>query len=71
MGVKLRDKLRLDHLLTTREVAELLGMSTRWVCMQSEIGELPGFKSGERKWQFWESDIIQYLEKRQPRSYDH
>jgi excisionase family DNA binding protein len=35
-----------DELLTTREVADLLGMSMSWVLKHWQAGNLPGYKLG-------------------------
>jgi excisionase family DNA binding protein len=35
-----------EPLLTSREVAERLGLSWRWVLERFERGEIPGFKFG-------------------------
>jgi hypothetical protein len=64
-SAQLRQKVKSDHLLRSYEVAEMLGMSVRNVCLLAEIKELPGFKPGRRTWYFWESEILEHLAKRQ------
>jgi excisionase family DNA binding protein len=56
---------KVAKLLDTYDVAAMLGVSPRTVCLWAEIGELPGLKIGQRKWKFLESDIIKFLEKGQ------
>jgi len=49
----------MDHesgLLSSAEVATLLGISARTVCLWAELAELPGFKVG-RRWRF-QPDVI-------------
>jgi len=50
-----------DRLLTTREVAELLALSTATVLDWFEAGRLPGFKLG-RVVRFRESEVLAWLE---------
>ncbi len=35
-----------DDIITTAEVAEMIGMSPHWVLKKWRAGELPGFKFG-------------------------
>ncbi len=51
------------QLLTAREVALMLGMSTDWVLDKFEAEELPGFKLG-RAVRFRPSEISAWLETR-------
>jgi excisionase family DNA binding protein len=37
--------------LTSRDLAEWLGVSTRTVCLWAELGEIPAFRAG-RQWRF-------------------
>lgn len=47
--------------LTTRQVAELLRVSTRVVCLWAELAELPAVRIG-RQWRFRRSDIERWIE---------
>jgi excisionase family DNA binding protein len=53
-----------DRLLTTREVAELLGFSTETVLRRFRAGELPGFRLGTSVLRFRESEVEAWLEGR-------
>ena len=48
------------RLLTTSEVAGLLRIATRTVCLWAECSELPGMKMG-RHWRFRDEDISAWL----------
>lgn len=52
-------------LLNSTQVARLLGISPRTVCMWAECSELPGFKVG-RQWRFRSDAICGWLEKSDP-----
>lgn len=51
-----------DRLLTTREVAELLGLSCETVLRRWRAGELPGYRLGTNVLRFRESEIEHWLE---------
>lgn len=53
-----------DRLLTTREVAELLGLSPEAVLRRWRAGELPGFRLSSKVLRFRESEILAWLEAR-------
>ena len=48
------------RLLTSSQVAALLNISTRTVCLWAECGEILGFKIG-RHWRFREPDVLTWL----------
>jgi len=50
-----------EHLLTSRELADLLGFSPAWVQDQFEAGRLPGFRVGGRL-RFRLSEVDAWLE---------
>jgi excisionase family DNA binding protein len=50
-----------ERLLTTRELADLLGFSAGWVQDQFEAGRLPGFRIGGRL-RFRESEVETWLD---------
>ena len=52
------------RLLRTDQVARLLGISCRTVCLWAECSELPALKVG-RQWRFRESEIQNWLEERE------
>lgn len=52
-------------LLTTTQVAELLAVTPRSVCLWAESGELPGLKVG-RQWRFHSAAVEQWLAKKDP-----
>lgn len=49
-----------DDILTTREAAELLGLSTRQVCEHAEAGRLAGRKANARLWLFRRADVVAF-----------
>ena len=49
-------------LLNTAQVAQLLGISTRTVCLWAECSELPAIKVG-RQWRFRWSEVAAWLDK--------
>jgi excisionase family DNA binding protein len=59
-----------ECLLTTREVAEMLGLSSEAVLRRWRAGELPGFCLSTRVLRFRESEVLAWLESRRggPRS---
>jgi len=56
-----------DRLLTLKQVAEYLGVSTITVRRLAKSGELPGFKVG-KDWRFQRNDILSYVEKQKGQS---
>lgn len=54
----------LERLLTTREVADLLGLSPDAVLRRWRAGELPGFRLSSKVLRFRESEILAWLEAR-------
>ena len=50
-----------DRLLTTRQVADLLGLSTETILRKWRVGELPGYRLGSNVLRFSESTIEAYL----------
>ena len=51
----------IDRLLTTREVAEFLGLSPETVLRRYRAGELPGYRLGSNVLRFRESEIEAWL----------
>jgi len=49
-------------LLTTREVAELLGLSPATVLRRWRAGELPGYRLGSNVLRFSAAELSQWLE---------
>ena len=54
-----------DRSLRVDQVASLLSVSDRTVRYWAEIGILPGYKLGRRKWSFRESRILEYVRRRE------
>ena len=53
-----------DRLLTTREVAAFLGLSSETVLRRYRAGELPGIRLGSNVLRFRESELEAWLESR-------
>ena len=53
-----------DPLLTTRQVAEYLGLSLETVLRRYRAGDLPGYRLASNVLRFRESDVDAYLEAR-------
>lgn len=53
-----------ECLLTTREVAEMLGLSSEAVLRRWRAGELPGFRLSTKVLRFRESEVLAWLEAR-------
>lgn len=51
-----------ERLLTTRDVAELLGLSSEAVLRRWREGHLPGFRLSTRVLRFRESEVLDWLE---------
>ena len=51
-----------ERLLTTREVAEFLGLSPETVLRRYRRGELPGFRLASNVLRFRESEVEAWLE---------
>jgi excisionase family DNA binding protein len=51
-----------ECLLTTREVAEMLGLSSEAVLRRWRAGELPGFRLSSKVLRFRQSELITWLE---------
>lgn len=51
-----------ERLLTTRDVAELLGLSPDAVLRRWRAGELPGFRLSSKVLRFRESEVLAWLE---------
>jgi len=49
------------RLLRSREVAEMLGIASRTVCLWAECNVIPALKLG-RQWRFHRRDIARWLE---------
>jgi excisionase family DNA binding protein len=56
------------RLLTTREVAELLGLSPKSVLRRWRAGELPGYRLGGTVLRFEREDLDAYLRARRSRA---
>lgn len=57
----------MERLLTAAQLAEKLGMSTRWVLTEFEEGRMPGFKMNDTpngRIRFRESEVERWLESR-------
>jgi excisionase family DNA binding protein len=52
-----------ESLLTTREVAEMLGLSSEAVLRRWRAGELPGFRLSSKVLRFRQSELIAWLER--------
>jgi excisionase family DNA binding protein len=62
---RLLDALEVaDRLLTTRQVAEFLGLSPETVLRRYRAGELLGYRLGSNVLRFRESDVEAFLEAR-------
>lgn len=53
-----------ERLLTTRDVADLLGLSSEAVLRRWRAGELPGYRLSTRVLRFRESEVFDWLESR-------
>jgi excisionase family DNA binding protein len=53
-----------ECLLTTRDVAEMLGLSSEAVLRRWRAGELPGFRLSTKALRFRESEVLAWLETR-------
>ena len=51
-----------ECLLTTREVAEMLGLSSEAVLRRWRAGDLPGFRLSTKVLRFRESEVLAWLE---------
>lgn len=59
-----------DRFMSTKEIAEWLGMSMRWVQMHAKgqlLPKLEGIKLGPNTWKFRLSDVEKFLEETQKR----
>ncbi|MCC6390541.1 MAG: helix-turn-helix domain-containing protein [Bryobacterales bacterium] len=54
---------RCTQFLTTTQVADMLNIAPRTVCLWAECGEIPGIKLG-RHWRFSEESIRHWIETR-------
>jgi excisionase family DNA binding protein len=52
-----------ECLLTTHEVAEMLGLSSEAVLRRWRAGELPGFRLSSKVLRFRQSELIAWLER--------
>jgi excisionase family DNA binding protein len=52
----------IEELMTSREVAEILGMSTHTVLDMAQDGRLPSFKLGGKVVRFRKSEIATWIE---------
>lgn len=53
-----------ECLLTTRDVADMLGLSSEAVLRRWRAGELPGFRLSTKALRFRESEVLAWLESR-------
>lgn len=53
-----------ECLLTTREVAEMLGLSSEAILRRWRAGELPGFRLSTKVLRFRESEVFEWLDGR-------
>jgi len=51
----------LDKLLSTKEVAEMLNITSRTVRNLIDTGELPAYKIG-RNWRIKKNDLMKFIE---------
>jgi excisionase family DNA binding protein len=54
--------------LLVHHVAKRLGISRRMVRHLAETGQLPGFKSGKKIWQFFAADVEKFRVEREVRN---
>jgi excisionase family DNA binding protein len=59
-----------QSLLNSTEVAGLLGISVRTVCLWAECSELPAYKVG-RRWLFRQAEIVNWLEQSRSAPSEH
>jgi len=55
-----------DRLLTTRQVADFLGLSPETVLRRWRAGELPGYRLASNVLRFRESELEAWLEEKRP-----
>jgi len=55
-----------DRLLTTRQLADFLGVSTQTVLRRWRAGEIPGYRLASNVLRFRESEIESWLEGTRP-----
>jgi excisionase family DNA binding protein len=56
--------LTAERLLTTRAIAEVLGISSEAVLRLWRAGDLPGFRLSTKVLRFRESEVLEWLEER-------
>jgi len=52
-----------QRLLTSRDVADWIGVSARTVCLWAELGELPALRVG-RQWRFRATELEAWLHRK-------
>jgi excisionase family DNA binding protein len=57
-----------DRLLTAREVAELVGLSTETILRRWRAGEIPGFRLASNVLRFDPADIEAWLASKRPKA---
>lgn len=57
---------RSDGLLRTSDLAKLLCVAPRTVCLWAEVGEVPAFKF-RRQWRFRPMDVQRWLGRQNPK----
>lgn len=53
----------MDNLLSTKEVAEVLNVTSRTIRNLIDSGELPAYKIG-RNWRIKEKELMEFIEER-------
>ncbi len=63
LGNPERPTEQLRPFLTTRELAQQLGVNARTICLWAEFGEIPAFRVG-RQWRFRRYEMETWLSKK-------
>lgn len=58
-----KEEPQIERPLSTKQVAELLGLSTKTVIRLAENGELPAYRVGDL-WKFKRSEVEAYFDSR-------
>ncbi len=55
----------MERMLTTHQLAEMLGVHPNWVYLHAARGDLPGYKVGT-VWRFLPGEVMTWLATRNP-----